>query len=54
MSAIYPNYLKLSRLEAKDLQEGEIIAPISVKNREGNEVFGAEITFYLSNKKAST
>lgn len=40
-----------SQLEAKDLQEGDIIVPISVKNREGDEVFAAEITFYLSKKR---
>ncbi|MFT5135400.1 MAG: acyl-coenzyme A thioesterase PaaI-like protein [Arenicella sp.] len=39
-----------SRLAAKTLQAGDIIVPISVKNRTGDEVFTADITFYLSSK----
>ena len=40
-----------SQLEAKELKEGDIVVPISVKNREGDEVFTADITFYLSLKR---
>lgn len=41
----------ISQLEAKQLKEGDIIVPISVNNQEGDEVFTADITFYLSSKR---
>ena len=37
--------------DASLLKEGDVVLPISVKNLKNREVFSAEITFYISQKK---
>jgi len=39
------------RIPDNTIQEGDLVLPISVKNRDNKEVFHAEITFYISKKK---
>ncbi len=45
----------ICRIEGNTIKEGEIILPISVMNMNNNqEVFRADITFYISKKKAKS
>ncbi len=39
------------RIDDNTIMEGDLVLPISVMNRDKEEVFHAEITFYISKKK---
>ncbi len=39
------------RIDGNTIQEGDLVLPISIMNRDDKEVFHAEITFYISKKK---
>ncbi len=41
----------ISEFDPNIVQEGDVIIPIVVKNKGGDTVFNADITFYISRKK---
>lgn len=44
----------ISQFDPKIVVEGDVVIPIIVSNAEGNTVFTADITFYISKKKPKT